>query len=449
MPHHLQLPPLGGASGIDGAGTVIQFNDDGGWCWYQDERVVIDGDKVYIGSLASGWHEAARRGDVEVTVYDLSTGAAARSTLHHPEDEEARRRWLDDHNAPAFLVRPDGRVLAMYAEHDADENIRYRISASPQAGDGWGGEKILIPSQTSRVTYSNLHRLSREGEGRVYDFFRGLDNSFKPSYAYSDDLGETWTPGNVFIDVPAEFRHRPYVKYASCGGDTVHIAYTEGHPRDFDNSIYHIFYRDGVLHSSDGAAIASLKEGLQSPDQGTRVFRGDADGVAWIIDLHVDKAGKPYLAYSVQKNSAGLPPGQGGEDIRYRYARWTGSRWVDTELAYAGHKLYAGEDDYTGLVALDPEDANVAYISTNADPSSGEPLVSRADGRRHWEIFRGNAGDGLTWTWTPVTKDSDRDNLRPVVPIWPGDRYLLLWLRGELRAYTDYNLEVVGTIGKR
>ena len=66
------------------------------------------------------------------------------------------------------------------------------------------------------------------------------------------------TPPVVVIDVPAAFRHRPYVKYASDGRGTVHLAYTEGHPRDFANSLYHVFYRGGTLHHSDGSVVRRL-----------------------------------------------------------------------------------------------------------------------------------------------------------------------------------------------
>ena len=64
---------------------------------------------------------------------------------------------------------------------------------------------------------------------------------------FDDDGGRTWISGNVFIDVPSRFRHRPYVKYTSNGADTVHMFYTDGHPRNFDNSTYHIFYKGGNL----------------------------------------------------------------------------------------------------------------------------------------------------------------------------------------------------------
>ena len=48
------------------------------------------------------------------------------------------------------------------------------------------------------------------------------------------------------------------------GGDTVHLAYTEGHPRNFDNSLYHVSYRAGALREvarvlrPGGIAVVSI-----------------------------------------------------------------------------------------------------------------------------------------------------------------------------------------------
>ncbi len=428
------------ACGIAACAGPVTINDDGGWCWFQDERVLVDGGKLIVGSVASGWRDPGRKGQIEVATYDLASGRTSVFVLHRP-DAPRLSAWLDDHNSPGLLMRADGRFLAMYTMHGVENKIYYRISTRPHDATAWDEERVFVPSERSRVTYSNPHFLSREK--RIYDFYRGFDNSSKPSWAWSDDLGETWNAGKVLIDVPAKFRHRPYVKYASNGADTVHIAYTEGHPRNFDNSIYHIFYRAGMLRRSDGTAIRALDGGLKEPAEGTRVFQGDRDNVAWISDLHLDARGRPVLVFSVQKDGAGKPPGEGGEDLRYHYARWTGTSWAEHEIAYGGTKLYAGEDDYTGNLCVDPQDPSTVYISTNADPATGKPLP-------HREIYRGRTSDGgAKWQWAAVTKDSAEDNIRPVVPISKNDRRALLWLQGRMRSYTDYDFRIVGLIEKR
>jgi hypothetical protein len=422
----------------------VVLNDDAGWCWFQDERALVVGGRLVFGSVASGRTDPARLGAVEATSVELRTRAVKRSRLSATRVERAGR--YDDHDAPAFLERGDGRILAAWAGHGFDNRILSRVTLRPGDPSEWGDERAFVPSASSKVSYTNLYRLAAE-RGRIYDFFRGLDDRFKPSTAWSDDGGERFTAGGVVIDVPAAFRHRPYVKYASDGQGTVHLAYTEGHPRDFDNSLYHLYYRDGKLHRSDGSVIRSLAEGLRDPAEGTRIFQGDPRNVAWVADLELDGQGRPFVAYSVQKDSAGLPPGQGGSDHRYRIARWTGAAWEDHELAFAGTRLYAGEDDYTGGVALVPGDSSRVFISTNADPKMGAPLVSSTDQRRHWEVWKCETKDGgRSWRFEPVTRHSSFDNLRPIVPRTAGPNEVLLWLRGTYRSYTDYSLEAVGLL---
>ncbi|HEY2945716.1 MAG TPA: BNR-4 repeat-containing protein, partial [Vicinamibacteria bacterium] len=232
--------------------TPIVLNDDGGWCWFQDERALVVAGRLVFGSVAAGRSDPSRRDAVEATSVDLATGARTRFRLSAKPVEKAGR--YDDHDAPAFVVRGDGRLLAVWAGHGYDNQVLSRVSLRPSDATAWSEERAFVPSPSSSITYSNLHRLAGE-RGRIYDFFRGLDNRFKPSVAWSDDEGESWKTGGVVIDVPAAFRHRPYVKYVSDAQDTVHLAYTEGHPRDFDNSLYHAFYRKGALHRSDGTVI--------------------------------------------------------------------------------------------------------------------------------------------------------------------------------------------------
>jgi hypothetical protein len=430
----------GGVGGGAGAGfpanpMPVVLTDDAGYCWFEDPRAVFHAGKLVVGSVASGWSQAARRGDIEAVVWDFATSRASVVELKNQLE-------LDDHDSPAFVVRPDGKLLALYARHDGEDHFYYRVSTADTPT--FGTERTFVPTSATRVTYSNTFLLSSENN-RIYDFYRGLDASFKPSFAYSDDLGETWRNGNIVINVPSTERHRPYVRYASNGSDTVHLVYTEAHPRDFDNSIYHVFYRAGSLYKSDGALIRTLAQGLSTPTEGTRIYQGGASNVAWVVDIALDAMGRPVVVYSVQMNSAGLPTGQGGDDIRYRYARWNGTIWQDYALAYAGQRLYSGEDDYSGLVAIDPLDPNVVYLSTNANPTTGTALTSTADNMRHYEIFRATTSNGgQAWTFTPVTQNSRLNNLRPIAPK-PGTdgRRALVWLRGTYRSYTNYQQEMV------
>ena len=426
---------------------TFTLSDDGGWCWFESPGALQHGSLLLVGSVASGGHDEKRHGNIELHIYDYSTQVTDHVILHEQFE-------LDDHDGPALLITPDDRLLALYAKHGTEPHNYLRVSLTDaKPFRQFSAVQTYTPSPTTELTYANLFLLSNESN-RIYNFFRGLHGSYKPSYLYSDDLGTTWHNGNIYINVPSTQKHRPYVRYASNERDTVHMVYTEGHPRDYDNNLYHIFYRAGQLYQSNGAELCSLQAGLDSPDQGTLIYRGDAQHVAWIVDLVLDHNEYPVCIFSVQYNSANLPVGQGGDDLRYRYARWDGSVWHDYALAYAGCRLYSGEDDYTGLAAIEPDDPSIVYISTNSDPTTGNPLISRTDGQRHYELFRGHTvDDGQTWTWLPLTTDSKADNLRPMRPRCtdkknPNQYRALVWLRGEYRAYTDYLQEVVARVWK-
>ncbi len=422
---------------------VFQINDDGAWCWFQDERAIVHGGKLWVVSVAGGKLEDARRGNVEVATYELESGETTRAVLHP-------NLQYNDHATPALLALPDDRVFTIYSGHN-HSRMFYRTTVEPNDPREWTEPVAYRPGEKSRVTYANLVRLSEEneGKGRIYNFFRGFDPSWKPSWMTSDDGGETWSSHGLWIDMPSEDRHRPYVKYIGNGRDTIHFIFTEGHPNNFDNSIYHAFYRDGKFHRTDGTVVHPVAEGPVTPDLATRVFAGSDKRIAWANDLHLDAEGNPVAAYSVQYSEVGrLPRGHEdwGQDLRYHYARWDGERWNEFQIAHAGTRLYAGEDDYTGLICIDPNDVSTVFISADVDPVSGEALAGN-----RYQIFRGKTADGgENWEWEQITHTEDADNLRPVVPVWDDpERVAVVWMRGEYRTYTDYELEMVGTIRER
>lgn len=421
---------MGPRAGAESQPVVL--SEDGGWCWFQDPRAVVHAGWLWVGSIPNGVEDEERAGDVEVIAYHPDSGRVVISEL-------ADRLNADDHTAPALYVRPDGRILAVYAAHSEDRVIRYRVTENPGDPSAWTAERRFEPVFTTRdhVCYSNLHALRDEG-ARLYDFFRG--NHFDPNVAVSDDHGETWEHVGRLLGGPG----RPYVRYAGNGTDTLHFTCTDQHPRDADNSLYHGFLRGGIVHRSDGEAVGRVDhENPPSPHELTEVFAGTPDAVAWCADIALDRQERPVIVYTVQQDSAGLPRGRGGDDHRFRYARFDGAQWIDHPLAYAGKRLYAGEDDYTGLICLDPADTDIVYFSTDADPQSGVPILA-PDGERRHQIFRGATRDGgAAWSFTAVTSDLNADHLRPIVARGADGEGCLLYLRGEYRSYTDYSQQVV------
>jgi hypothetical protein len=446
------------------ADEPIVLKENGGWCWFQGERAVVADDKLFLTSVASDTRGGCDPGDLVITAYDRATAAVEHHLLHAELDR-------DDHAVAGLNVLPDGRLLTVYGTHGHDRLQRWRVSES--AGDirRWSDEQVLDVG--AKYTYSNVFRLSDEND-RIYNFHRG--RGFNPNCTISDDLAGSWRYGWRLLewtreDLKDDRRYtgldgsRPYVRYASNGRDTIHFLLTDDHPRAYDNSVYHGYYKAGKLHASDGRVLAIAQFAIAQfaialgddssplkPRDFTEVFRGDSGRVAWAADIRLDRFERPIVAFSVQVDGAETRAerSRGGMDHRYYVGRYDGKRWNVHPMAYAGTRLYPGEDDYTGLVALDPHDPTTVVISTNADPATGAPLISSADGRRHWELFQGTTADrGASWDFSPLTSDSSEDQLRPVIPRWPGGPRAILWTRGTLNSYRDYQLDIVALFQSR
>ncbi|MFO7774893.1 MAG: BNR-4 repeat-containing protein [Candidatus Hydrogenedentota bacterium] len=411
----------GWASGEEGLWRrePVTISPDSGWCWFQDERAIVDNGRL----LASG---VASNGDVMVTVYEFATGESEDIVLHEGFEE-------NDHCVPALFARPDGRYLAAYSHHHGDQLMRYRISEEP--GNPYAWEPEQHADAGANITYSNLYYLAEED--RLYNFHRGV--GWNPNYMISEDAGSTWRYGGQLLWMPDN--RRPYPRYAGDGESTIHFVTTDAHPQHYPASVYHGFIRGGEVHASDGTVVGALSEEAETnirPEDLTLLFEAAEERMGWTSDIRLDAEGRPYVGYIVT-HDYDLEAREGGDDRRYHYARWDGEEWRDHEIAHGGTKLYHGEFHYAGLITLHPDDPDQVFISTDVDPDSGVSLDSG-----HHEIFHGLTDDGgATWTWTAITTDSEADNIRPIVT--SGDaRGAVVWLRGRYTTYRDYSLEAVG-----
>jgi hypothetical protein len=419
------------------AAPLITVTDNGAWSWFEDERAIIDQatGKLVVGTIANGagFGGTATSGDVEVASVDLTTHARTNFVLRDAFQ-------ADDHNSPALYVRPDGRYVAMYATHGSDNFSRWRVSTNAGDATAWDAEQTI--DNTAGATYSNLHYLPNDngGAGRLYNFVRSV--GFDPNILVSSDQGSTWSIGGRLL-TEGTSSDRPYLRYFS-DGVRIHFMTTNRHPRDFNNSVYHGYVQDGKLYNSAGVEVdANLFDAAAvAPSALTTVFAANTvvDGASmqrgWTVDTAIDGTGRPVGVSQARAGGSDL-------DHRYFYSRWDGAQWQVQPMGYAGSYLYAAENDYTGLVAIDPSDVNTVYLSSEVHPATQAQLIG-ADGQRHYELFRGQTQDGgATWAWTPITFNSTVDNLRPHVPKWNEDNLALVWLRGDYATYTSYNLRTV------
>ena len=63
---------LAASSGVSATpDNLVEFTDDGGWCWFEDPRALIHAGKLIIGVVSSGHRDPQQKGDIRAIIYDL------------------------------------------------------------------------------------------------------------------------------------------------------------------------------------------------------------------------------------------------------------------------------------------------------------------------------------------------------------------------------------------
>jgi rhamnogalacturonyl hydrolase YesR len=401
-----------------------ELTPDGAWNWCNGPHAVFHegtSRKTYIGWVTG-------TGAVQIGSYDHDTGRVQVATLR--DSLEA-----DDHSAPAILVRPDDRLMVFYSPHcrtipestpggKSIEGMFCRTSERPEDVSSWGDE-VRLEMNTGEAfgwTYPTTAQLAGEGN-RIYLFWRGGNG--QPLLALSDN-GTDWLFGGTFLTTGGI---RPYFKVDTDGLGTIDVAFTRGHPSvEPENGIYYVRYRDGAIYRADGRKIKDMWDLPLEPGECDTVYDGRGAGRAWLWDVASDSLGNPVIVYAVFPSE---------DDHRYRYARWDGTRWYDTEIVAAGRWFprnglegLSQQVYYSGGIALDHSDPRVVYLS--------RPTASV------FEIERWVTKDGgRTWWSEPVTCHSGDSNVRPIVPEGhaPGGPEVA-WMHGDYRGYTDYSTDL-------
>ena len=366
---------------------------DGSWCWFSDPRAVYFEGKnkcTYIGWINS-------YGDVFISQYNHITGKTQYNRIFEGLE-------IDDHNNPSILIDKEGFINVFFSKHSTAEPIHYMRSARPEDITAWQPEKILKLNDTEKhpgwldsYTYTTPVQLSAEND-RMFLFWRGLDG--KPTFSFSDDKGEHWSKGTIFI-LPEQiykFR-RPYVKIYSNGTDKIHIIFTDGHPRDEkQNSLYYMYYQAGAFYKANGQKIKNCGDLPITPREADVVYDATkTNQKAWIWDVAADSKGNPVVAYSKYPNDS---------THIYCYSTRSGNEWKNTDLINSGKWFpqtrkgtVEKEPNYSGGICIDKESPNTLYLSVNRNAV--------------FEIEKWTE-NGNKWTVESITKNSKKDNVRPL-----------------------------------
>ena len=369
------------------------ITQDGAWCWFSDPRAIYVDNKI-VGGFVD------KEGSIWAFDYQPLTGKKQQYKLKDKFN-------YDDHANPSVMALPDKRIAIFFSAHGGTINspIYYAISAKPADISSWGELQQIEPKMPGNlgVCYTNPVSLSAENN-KTYLFFRG--RNFKPTVVATNDFKNWSNPVSIVKNDSIYGQEgRPYMKVASNNKNKIFFAFTDAHPRDrATNSIYFMMYKNGKLHKADGTTIAKDFTAV-SPSMTDKVY--DATKTfdkAWIWDVAFDKAENPVLVYarfSVQDGTHS-----------YWYARWNGKSWENHLITKAGLWFQRNdynnkanierENNYSGGVYLDHEDPTIVYTS--------RPINNVFEIEK-WTFVNGNE----KWKTEAITKDSERDNVRPFV----------------------------------
>ena len=386
--------------------------EDGAWCWFSDPRAVYykgEQERIYYGYINS-------RGDVMIGARNVKSKAIETYMLHE-------KLQIDDHNVPAILFLPDGKILTFYTEH----NGRFFMRKSKNATDitSWEEEKVIsFGMGKRRICYSHPVMLSGENN-RIYMFFRAQETSDYESWrqylSYSDDYGNTWSEGQSYLDTKVA-TNPIYLKVSSDNKSRVDFVFG-AHPKIVASSIHHMYYENGKFYQTNGNFIAGIKDIPLAVDKINKVYDVTKTNVkSWIWDLALGKDGKPVIAYAQYPDET---------DHRYHYTRWNGKKWIDEEICKAGGMITVVppgkkilEAHYSGGIVLDHNNPSEIYLSREINGI--------------FEIEH-RVLNGRKWKMNNITTQSKESNIRPyVVSNYTGKDAIVMWMNGLYNHYTAF-----------
>ena len=296
-----------------------------------------------------------------------------------------------------------------------------------------------------------------------------MDNR-SPQILASTNYGNTWSYYGKLVRPSTNFNvgYNPgYFRYSDDGVGRIDFICTEAHPRDYLTSIYHGYISNGMSFMTDGTLVDSALTNTDNTNvpfsasftpvftNGTILPPGQTNYRCWNDDVRRFADGTIECIISARINqsiSFGYPDTSVNPNHAFFFCRYDVLRWTPAYLCQAGYKMYSSEGDYVGLGCLSPNDPNTIYISTQYDPRAVQPRVTDTNAQysTNHEIWKGvTVNHGASFTWTPITQNSTRDNFRPIVPAWDGSDTALIWFRGPYSTAQIFDEAPVGIVEHR
>lgn len=345
----------------------------------------------------------------------------------------------DDHNHPAIIARPDGKIMIFCTGHDGG-NITELISKNPEDISSW--ESPIYPGGNGGYCYPNAVFLKGEGtKGRFYLFFR--DAQWEPWFCTSDDWGLTWgSKYHMFTGGS----YKPYCKYASDDSVEIHVV-VERENRQGNSAvkpIYFMKYKGGTWYCANGRQLATMATlPVHDYDMDT-IFYANRFGCSnTCYDLALDANKNPVTVMDMFKDTA--------INI-YWYMRWTGTSWFKTPMVNSGN--YRGaQSGFAAGITLDHENPSNVYLCRQMLKPTATPFnladTSYTNYKNNlkttcWtasayphELEKWSTKDGgATWDTMPITRNTANTymntNCLPCVPRHhkTGTKIEVYWLNG-------------------
>lgn len=380
-----------------------------GYCWFTTSHAVYNAaaDKTWVGvvtSTGSGTTSSV----IEIDNSTLATSVTNVGTQYR----------MDDHNEPAILILPDGKLLtaSTYHGYSSDKTITFRRSTNAYSATTWDSPVEFTANDLT--TYANLYQSTN---GSIFCFFREGGNW---SYVKSTDNGVSWGTVVRFIDRATSVQIYARFAQSKSNANIIQILNTTGHPQNEQGVDCYGMYFDcstEKFYQLNGTEITATKP--FATNSGTVIMTSTYPDNLWIEDVTTDSSGNPR--YLLTFYPSGDTNTWMTKDVYY--ADWSGS------AINAPYKLYTSSS--TKLVGGTTQQA---YPALSAFAYDQNTIFASIETAGICEIFKYVYDtDNEVWNSTQITYGSTVDQWRPVSVMKSGKGLSVFWLNKA--SYTTYS----------